>query len=87
MALHLRRVVVSLATAFVAGGCVTLHTPLQPDNAYPEHWGALMALGPECKNVNGTYLNDGDITTENGRFAPVLLTSVLNIPSDARTAW
>ncbi|MGE5303039.1 MAG: hypothetical protein ACM3TN_06895 [Alphaproteobacteria bacterium] len=56
-----------------------------PDGKYPRHWGDLAALGPECKSLEGSYLNEGLITGVNGTTQPVLLTSVLNVPSETMT--
>jgi hypothetical protein len=66
-------------------GCVTVHAPLEPDENYPRDWGRLGALGPECKSLEGAYLNEGVIAGANGNTQSVLLTSVLNIRGDART--
>ena len=74
-----------LLAASVSQACVTVHAPLAPDEEYPRHWGDLSALGPECKSLEGSYLNEGLITGVNGRTQPVILTSILNIPSEAMT--
>ena len=66
-------------------GCVTVRAPLLPDKDYPRDWGALSALGPECKSLEGTYMNDGVATGIDGSTQSVSLTSVFNIRSDART--
>ena len=73
-----------LITASSISGCVTVHAPLQPDEAYPRDWGELSMLGPECQSLEGTYLNEGVITTADGSTQSVSLTSLLNIRRDAR---
>jgi hypothetical protein len=42
-------------------------------------------LGPNCSSLDGTYLNEGVTTANDGVTQPLLLTSVLNIRSNART--
>lgn len=80
-----RRLGVLLVAASIAQGCVTVHAPLEADKDYPSAWGDLLALGPECKALEGTYLNEGVTATAKGDTQALLLASVLNIPSDART--
>jgi hypothetical protein len=65
-------------------GCITVHAPLVPDKEYPHAWGNLSTLGPECKSVEGTYMNDGAIIAIDGNTRPLSLTSVLNISFEAR---
>lgn len=79
-----RRLGVLLVAASISQGCVTVHAPLEPDKDYPSTWGDLSALGPECKALEGTYLNEGVTAAAKGDTQPLLLTSVLNIRSDAR---
>lgn len=80
-----RRFALSMLAVLVFQGCVAVHAPLQPDEAYPRAWGELSALGPECKSLEGAYFNEGVYTNDNGITQPLLLTSVLNIPGAART--
>ncbi len=42
-----------LIAALVLPGCVTVHAPLERDEAYPREWGELAALGPACKALDG----------------------------------
>jgi hypothetical protein len=65
--------------------CVSVHAPLETDKNYPPAWGDLTSLGDECKSLEGTYLNEGVIIASEAGPQPLLLTSVLNIPDDART--
>jgi len=74
-----------LLTASVFQGCVSVHAPLEADENFPYVWGDMSALGPECKFLEGTYLNEGVTVTANGITQPLFLTSMLNIHSDART--
>jgi hypothetical protein len=74
-----------LLTASVFQGCVSVHAPLEADENFPSAWGVISTLGPECKSLEGTYLNEGATVTANGITQPLLLTSMLNIHSDART--
>ncbi len=80
-----RRLSLLLLAASVSRGCVSVHSPLEADNDYPRGWGHLSALGPECKSLDDTYLNKGVTVAANGVTQFLLLTSVLNIRSDART--
>ena len=82
---HCRRSGMFLIAAFASQGCVSVHAPLEADNNYPEEWGNLLSLGPECKSLEGIYLNEGITTVANGFTQPLLLTSVLNIRSYPRT--
>jgi hypothetical protein len=74
-----------LVAASVSQGCVSVHAPLVADDDYPRSWGELSTLGPECKSLEGTYQNEGVATAASGVTQPLLLTSVLNIRSNART--
>ena len=74
-----------LLAAFVLQGCVTIHAPLLPDEKYPGNWGELVAAGPECKGVEGTYLNSGWATDAGGDSKPVSLLAVLGFPGEAKT--
>jgi len=74
-----------LLATLVLQGCVTVHAPLLPDEGYPRDWGELSLLGPECKGVEGTYLNAGWMTGAGGSSQPVSLMEVLNFVSDAKT--
>lgn len=80
-----RQIVIWLITASISQGCITVHAPLAEDKDYPRSWGNISALGPECKSLEGNYLNEGITTTANGVTQPLLLTSVLNLRSDAQT--
>lgn len=79
------RLGVSLLGASVFQGCVSIHAPLEADTDYPRAWEALSTLGPECKSLEGIYLNEGVTVAANEAAQPLLLTSVLDIRSDART--
>lgn len=79
-----RSFVLFLAVA-IAQGCVTVHAPLIPDDEFPRAWGKLSALGPECKALEGTYLNGGIAAGFSGSDQSISLTSVLNLRSSART--
>jgi hypothetical protein len=72
-----------ILTALLAQGCVSVHAPLAPDEAYPHEWGELSALGSECKALEGTYRNDGVARGGTGHDEAISLTSVLNLRSDA----
>lgn len=72
-------------TAAVFLGCVSVHAPLETDKDFPGGWGDISTLGPECKSLDGTYLNEGVVVAANGITQPLSLASVLNIHSDART--
>jgi hypothetical protein len=74
-----------LLVALVLQGCVTVHAPLLPDEEYPGDWGELVALGPECKGVEGMYLNAGSMAGAGGSTQPVSLMAVLNFPGEAKT--
>lgn len=81
------RLSASFLVAVISQGCVTVHAPLVADLEYPASaWGEVLALGPECKAVDGTYSNEGvTIGTAGGNGQPLLLTSALNISSNAQT--
>ena len=81
---HCGRLGILLISALTIQGCVSVHAPLEADKNYPEVWGNLLPLGPECKSLEGAYLNAGITTVASGSIQPLLLTSVLNIQSDAR---
>jgi hypothetical protein len=87
MDLRSRRFALLMLVVLVFQGCVAVHAPLQADESYPRAWGGLSALGPECKSLEGAYLNEGVYTNDNGGTQSLLLTSVLNIPSTARTVY
>ena len=81
-----QRTILWLLVALVLQGCViTVHAPLLPDEEYPRDWGELSPLGPECKAVEGTYLNAGLINGGGGRAQPISLMAVLNLAGDAKT--
>lgn len=80
-----RRLGLFLIIASIFQGCVSVHAPLETDTYYPHAWGKLSTLGAECKSLEGTYLNEGVTVTGNGITQSLLLTSALNISSDART--
>lgn len=84
MWLKSRRPLAFLVAAGISQGCVSVHAPLKADENFPPVWGELTSLGPECKALNGAYLNQGATAAADGRHEPVSLTSVLNIRSDAR---
>ncbi len=71
-----------LPAIFAFNGCVTVHAPLTPNKEYPPDWGELSTLGPQCKSLEGTYVNEGVV---GGSTQPILLTSVLNFRSEAKT--
>lgn len=79
------RLGVLLLGAPVFQGCVSVHAPLEAGKDYPNTWAQLETLGPECKSVDGTYLNEGVTFAADGVARPLLLTSVFDIRSDART--
>lgn len=68
---------------FSLQGCVSMHTPLEADEHYPQQWGALQGLGPECSSLSGNFSNQGVITISDGHTQPVLLTVLLGIKSVA----
>ena len=74
-----------LIAALISQGCVSVHAPLEADQDYPRAWGELSTLSPECKSLEGIYLNEGITASAKGVTQTLLLTSVLNIRSDART--
>jgi hypothetical protein len=80
-----RTLLALLVAAIISLGCVSVHAPLDTDENFPRSWGELTTLGPECKSLDGTYLNQGVTTAGDGIYEPVSLTSVLNIRSNART--
>jgi hypothetical protein len=73
-----------LLGASVLQGCVSVHAPLAAGEDYPQAWEQLETLGPECKFVDGTYLNEGVTVAASGVAQPLSLTSVFDIRSDAR---
>ena len=80
------RLWVSLLVATILQGCVAIHAPLVADLEYPTSaWGEPIVLGSECRAVNGTYSNEGEVIGANGANSqPLLLTSALNISSKAQ---
>ena len=80
---HLLLALLLLITS-VFYGCVTVRAPLVPDKDYPRDWGDLSALGPECKAIEGIYVNEGEVTSAGGSTQSLSLTSILNIRSAAR---
>jgi len=80
-----RRLAAVLLAVFVLQGCVTVHAPLLPDEKYPRDWGELIAAGPECKGLEGTYQNLGWANDAGGDTRPVSLLAVLGFPGDAKT--
>jgi hypothetical protein len=81
---YYRLLALLLLAASVFDGCVMVRAPLVSDKEYPRDWGDLSALGPECKSLEGTYMNDGVVTGIDGSTQSVSLTSVLNNRSEAR---
>lgn len=73
-----------ILVAFVLQGCALVQAPLLPDEGYPNEWGELLPLGPECKGVEGTYLNAGWVTDARKTPRPVSLMTVLALPGDAK---
>ena len=55
-----------LAPLLVTQGCVAVHVPLQRNEGYPAEWSGVSALGPECKDIPGTYSNEGVLAFRNG---------------------
>jgi len=72
---------------FSLQGCVSMHTPLEADEHYPQEWGALQGLGPECSSLTGNYSSQGVITVSDGHTRPVLLTVLLGIKSEANVVF
>jgi hypothetical protein len=79
---HLTILLLSIS---VTPGCISVHAPLVPDKNFPNSWGTISALGPECKSLDGIYLNEGVTLTDGGEYQHLMLTSALNIHSNART--
>lgn len=75
--------VLLILTASLFQGCL-VRAPLVTDKEYPSDWGDPLTLGHECKSLEGTYMNEGVVTGIDGSTQPLLLTSVLNIRSEAR---
>jgi len=84
MDMRYRLLALLLFTASACTGCVTVHAPLVPDKDYPLNWGELSTLGPECRSLEGIYLNAGVVADIDGKAQSMLLTSALNILSEAR---
>lgn len=63
-----------------------MHAPLAPDESFPRDWGEPVAAGPECKGVEGTYLNAGRVAVAGGSTEPMSLMAVLGFPIEAKTA-
>lgn len=83
MWLRARAPLALLVAAVISQGCVSVHAPLKADEKFPSAWGQVTTLGAECTALNGTYLNQGVVTTSDGSHENVSLTSVLNIRSNA----
>jgi len=79
------RLYLLLLVVSISQGCVSIHAPLEADKNFPVAWGNLSTLGPECKSLEGSYANEGVTVAANGVTQSLLLTSVLNIQSDAKT--
>ena len=71
-----------LVTALI-GGCITVHAPLRPDADYPDAWGEIVPLGPECNGIAGTYSNVGSGTGTDPRSVSLL--GVLGSTAEAST--
>jgi hypothetical protein len=76
---------IAILSAYIAPGCVTVHAPLVTDKSYPNNWGELLELGPECKAIEGVYWNEGVTPSADGTIQPVMLTSALNLHRNAQT--
>jgi len=77
--------IVLLSAALLLQACITVHAPLLPDQDYPPDWGEISRLGPQCKDVEGTYSNLGTMTVTGGISQPVSLLEVLNLDEVANT--
>lgn len=64
---------------------MTVHAPLLAGENYPRAWGEPLALGPECKGLDGTYLNSGSIAIAPKQSDTALLMAILGYPKDATT--
>lgn len=84
MSKRLHRVGIGFLVASALMGCVATHAPLKADSEYPNAWGEVLPLGRECKAVEGRYRNQGEIVDVNGVSQAALLTTLLDIRSDAR---
>jgi len=50
-----------LLAAWALNGCVTVHAPLRTDARFPDDWGEIVPLGPDCKAIEGSYADAGSL--------------------------
>lgn len=74
----------SLALFAALHGCATVEVPLTPDAAYPRAWGAIARLGPQCKAVEGSYRNEGNLYNQSGELRPMQFTTLFEVPASAQ---
>lgn len=65
-------------------GCVTLHAPLTRDDSYPADWPDVMTAGEECRGLNGTYANSGELAVADSGRSDALLTQILHLSRGAK---
>jgi len=68
--------IVRLAALFCLAGLLSAcQTPL--DRGYPVSWPELSVLSVDGSEINGTYANEGTLTTTNGEQKPITLASLI----------
>jgi hypothetical protein len=77
MKTHFPGLIIILVTlGLMAAGCGTMKAPLKSDRMYPSDWPDISSLGTECKDLNGTWIDEGTVVDEKGNLTPVLLSSL-----------
>lgn len=75
---HYQNITILFILPALASGCGTIaNIPLTPDKNYPEDWPAIITAGEQCKDISGTYFNEGTAVDEEGSLTSVFLSSLL----------
>lgn len=74
-----------LLAALALSGCAAVHAPLaREQNGYPPDWPDIASLGPECKEINGSYHNQGILVNSAGETQSTQLAAILNLPASVQ---
>jgi len=84
---HVIKFAALLAFVFLTAGCAMSKPPLQKDQSYPAEWPDISSLGLECKGLDGTYANEGNVNDAGKGLQTILLTSIfpVSVPMEAKS--
>jgi hypothetical protein len=71
------RLIALIALSFITVGCAMNKPPLQRDEKYSAAWPDISNLGAECKDLDGTYANEGFYYDGKGALQSIMLTNII----------